>query len=578
VFQSWVHSDVNNANNNCEIAFEFSLFLSGDLYSVKIMWPRTAEERSRNRNTGFVCFMSRKDAEDAVDAYCDADVFGNGRRIVLRWGKNVKKTVKFGAGVPSNMRKKPRASNEAGNTTDKEAYDVQTETKQSTAYSLEQNKAKATQLSASLKSDTPVYDPVKHSADAIVVIAPADVLRLKFISTIASFVAKDGSVLEQKLIEAESSNPHFQFLSHGDGDEVRMAEHIFYRWRVYSFCQGDGENIWRTEPFVMFEPLGRWWIPPPLNAEAARMEEEAAKRREKDRVAAQEERRRLAQKKEFTERARFSRGELKLNNWERETFTDLLRKKLCASQESICDAMSFAFEKSGAAREISEMLKESLLEQDGGISADTRIARLFLLSDILFNSQQPGVKNAFFYRDSIEKMSPEIFASLGRHGNGRAGRMTMAKLRKAVSSVLSAWVNWSVFDSSYIDDLESKFEGRKIAVARVIQEEEEKVNQSREVESSDTVKVADIEIQEAKASTIPKGAGFVAIADQDENIDLNGAEVGEDLDGEPLDEDLDGESLSEGDLDGEPLSDEDLDGEALDDDEILDTDVDGSRQ
>ena len=40
----------------------------GPLASVKIMWPRTEEERSRNRNCGFVAFMKRKDAEKALDA------------------------------------------------------------------------------------------------------------------------------------------------------------------------------------------------------------------------------------------------------------------------------------------------------------------------------------------------------------------------------------------------------------------------------------------------------------------------------------------------------------------------------
>ena len=552
--------------NPARLHAKFLSFL-GDLYSVKIMWPRTNEERARNRNTGFVCFMSRKDAEDAVDAYCDADVFGNGRRIVLRWGKNVKKTVKFGVGVPSNMRKKPRSNNLVDTNSQKEATHESFEKKQRNP--LEENKADADQLSAVLKDSVAhVYDPVK-SADAIIVTAPADAKRVKFISTVASFVAKDGSLLEQKLIENESSNPDFQFLSHRDCDDEQMEEHIYYRWRVYSFCQGDGENSWRTEPFVMFEPNGRWWIPPSLNIEAAHKEEEADKLREKDRLAAKEERRKLAQKfttGRETERARFSRGELKLNDWERKTFDDLLRKKLCASQESICNAMSFAFEKSGAAREVSAMLKESLLEQDGGISADTRIARLFLLSDILFNSQQPGVKNAFQYRDAIEKMSPDIFASLGRHGNGRAGRMTMNKLRKAVSSVLSAWVNWSVFDTSYIDELESKFEGRKVSIAKVIQEEEEedKGNEPEEMESSDTSNLEDSEIQ-AKVSTLPRGGGFVAVANQDENNDLYGA--GD----ESLDDDLDGEPLSEEDLDGEPLLDEDLDGEALDDDDIYNT-------
>ena len=152
----------------------------------------------------------------------------------------------------------------------------------------------------------------------------------------------------------------------------------------------------------------------------------------------------------------------------------------------------------------------------------------------------------------------------------------MAKLKRAVSSVLSAWVNWSVFDSSYIDELESKFEGRKISVAKIFQEEEEEevqVNEAIEIESSETLKAEDIEIHDAKTSTIPKGSGFVTVADQDEKNDLKSAIVDEDLDGEALDDDdLDGEPLSDGDLDGEPLSDEDLDGEALGDDDILDTD------
>ncbi|KAI5085537.1 U2 snRNP-associated SURP motif-containing protein isoform X1, partial [Silurus meridionalis] len=38
----------------------------GPLASVKIMWPRTDEERARERNCGFVAFMTRKDAERAL--------------------------------------------------------------------------------------------------------------------------------------------------------------------------------------------------------------------------------------------------------------------------------------------------------------------------------------------------------------------------------------------------------------------------------------------------------------------------------------------------------------------------------
>lgn len=38
----------------------------GDINSVKIMWPRSEEEKARKRNCGFVSFKRRADAEDAL--------------------------------------------------------------------------------------------------------------------------------------------------------------------------------------------------------------------------------------------------------------------------------------------------------------------------------------------------------------------------------------------------------------------------------------------------------------------------------------------------------------------------------
>ena len=38
----------------------------GPLASIKIMWPRSDEEKARGRNCGFVAFMSRKDGERAL--------------------------------------------------------------------------------------------------------------------------------------------------------------------------------------------------------------------------------------------------------------------------------------------------------------------------------------------------------------------------------------------------------------------------------------------------------------------------------------------------------------------------------
>lgn len=59
----------------------------GPLASIKIMWPRSEEEKSRGRNCGFVAYMSRKDADRALRSLNGKDVMGY--EMKLGWGKSV---------------------------------------------------------------------------------------------------------------------------------------------------------------------------------------------------------------------------------------------------------------------------------------------------------------------------------------------------------------------------------------------------------------------------------------------------------------------------------------------------------
>ena len=59
----------------------------GPLASIKIMWPRSEEEKSRGRNCGFVAYMSRRDAERALKSLNGKDVMGY--EMKLGWGKSV---------------------------------------------------------------------------------------------------------------------------------------------------------------------------------------------------------------------------------------------------------------------------------------------------------------------------------------------------------------------------------------------------------------------------------------------------------------------------------------------------------
>ena len=53
-----------NEENLCQLFGKF-----GPLASVKVMWPRTEEEKARKKNCGFVAYMKREDAEQALDHF-----------------------------------------------------------------------------------------------------------------------------------------------------------------------------------------------------------------------------------------------------------------------------------------------------------------------------------------------------------------------------------------------------------------------------------------------------------------------------------------------------------------------------
>lgn len=229
-----------------------NLGISGELYSVKIMWPRTQEEKNRRRNTGFVCFMHREDAEEALEACDEADPFNNGRRLMLRWGKSVKKVKHEGSSKPSA----PKRNDKNGAVS--KSYKDDSSALPSSGKKPNQPTKQEISNRIPIKSEQRIsggndepemekYDPNIHAATALRVEKPKDQSRFHFISTIASYVAKDPE-LEQRLKDEEMGNSAFGFLMPFSANDECRREKLFYRWRVYSFCQGDTYSIWRTEP------------------------------------------------------------------------------------------------------------------------------------------------------------------------------------------------------------------------------------------------------------------------------------------------------------------------------------------
>jgi hypothetical protein len=378
------------------------------------MWPRTPEEQARGRLTGFVCFLHRRDAEDALNSCNDQDVFNCGHQLMLRWGKNVRK-------VPDRV------------------------------------------------------------------------------------------AIPQRALAPESALASNQ-------DSVLTAA-----------------------------------APLPAKSESKSL----------------------------------------LNTRQRQEFDILFRYELFPSRRGICNAMAFAFEYSVAAQHITMLLEELLMDDDPAVSIDKCIARVYVMSDILYNSQQPGIRNAFRYRDGIEQMSPRVFTALGEcTRNGRFGFVASNRLKTAVQAVLSAWTSWSVYSPVFIDKLEALFQGKNVEP----EEKEAEINfqehlddQTNETDSQNeatVVKTAPQGDWQAVSVDEPKLGRDAAVVLEALNTNLRNLDEEDEVDGESIDGDEIDEGASAGavpsseqhqgehelespkDPDGD--DEDDIDGACLSDDDDID--------
>jgi U2-associated protein SR140 len=95
------------------------------------------------------------------------------------------------------------------------------------------------------------------------------------------------------------------------------------------------------------------------------------------------------------ERARRDAGERgRLSTRESDQLEELLRN-VTIDRERVRDVMGFALDHAEEAKDVVEMISESLSQPDTPIPK--KVARLFVVSDILYNSQQP-IRNASAYR------------------------------------------------------------------------------------------------------------------------------------------------------------------------------------
>jgi len=326
------------------------------------------------------------------------------------------------------------------------------------------------------------------------------------IDRLARYVAQQGHLFEQVIMEREKENERYKFLFEEDSLEKR-----YYRWRVFAFSQGDTMKSWREKRFRIYEK-GPWWYPPkvpekpkkrkagwdavgmrtavlpaanlnPLMAanavqialaaagnlgphgtavgQSPGAQGELTAQAEAHAMAQAQARAAMPAAVSMEKMRRPARGKydpkqtggLPISEYERDLLEEHLRN-LNSSRGSIRAAMIFCLDHADSALEIADVVVESLMLDETFML--TKISRLLLLSDILHNTNSAR-KAAWAYRSAFEKELPAIFEHFSHAHQKVQSKLASQKAKDKVLAVLRAWEQWAIFVPQFLRGLEASY-------------------------------------------------------------------------------------------------------------------------
>nr|CAH0099607.1 unnamed protein product [Daphnia galeata] len=211
----------------------------GPLASVKIMWPRTEEEKARNRKD-ILSFEMKLGWGKALPIPA--------RPIYIPPALLEKTLPPPPTGLPFNAIPSPQ--------------DIDQIPPPGTPYPTH---------GEALENFNKII-----SRAVVKVVIPTDRNLLCLIHRMIESVVREGPMLEAMIMNKEIDNQQFRFLF-----ENRSPAHIYYRWKLFSILQGESGNVWSTEDFRMFKG-GSIWKPPSMNPFSEGMPDELFSSDEED--------------------------------------------------------------------------------------------------------------------------------------------------------------------------------------------------------------------------------------------------------------------------------------------------------
>ncbi|KAJ3343343.1 U2 snRNP-associated SURP domain-containing protein [Gonapodya sp. JEL0774] len=397
----------------------------GPIASVKVMWPRTHEEKERGRFSGFVSFMKREDAARALREMDGRDVGGMAVRV--GWGKRIVIPEKpifvlgqhsIAAGLPASASNLPTGVSPFG-----------------------------AELVAPRPGAFPPGAALPPPRLEVHVTRPSDPELAARIHRMVERVVKHGESFEREVMDRERRDS-----GNGKGDWAFLfvhdsPDHVYYRWKLYSILQGDPKGRWKSEPFQMFDE-GAFWVPPEVPFDDQGSDSDVSNPESVSSLSS------LTDEEDSSRRRAVTLHTRPLPINARRKLTRRLRK-VTLTRIDVARAMLICIENAESADEVAQLLCTSLTLQSTPVWP-TKLARLYVLSDVLHNSSC-AAPNAWRYRAAFEGRLRPVMDHLGRIWKSIGSRLKAEQFRRSVAHCLEVWENWSVFGPETIEGLKTAF-------------------------------------------------------------------------------------------------------------------------
>ncbi|EDO08409.1 hypothetical protein BBOV_III008490 [Babesia bovis T2Bo] len=283
------------------------------------------------------------------------------------------------------------------------------------------------QFTGQMHNDTSTTRPLLAYSDTVDVCMPMNPAKRAVIDLTARYVAEIGADYEYLLISNEKRDGLFSFLH-----DRCSPEHVYYRWKVYSLLQNDTDSKWRTDGFCVITD-GLVWYPPT----------DLTQPRVPDPLLG------------IDPASLSQNGKTPMQQSELRKLESIL-SNATTIRGYIADAMMFMINHGESAVQVTDCLVEYIMKDSPTV--DTKISRLYILSDVLYNTSASH-QFGWIYRLTFEKKIPEVFAHIREYIKSSTSKIAVQELISCVERILNAWHQWDAYPQEYLYGLESMLWG-----------------------------------------------------------------------------------------------------------------------